>query len=61
MIRSVMVTADVPHGVTIEQWMIYIQEWVACGKGSYPPEDPLFDLDGKTVSVRRMPRSTRKK
>jgi hypothetical protein len=52
MIRSVIITADLPPGVTITEWLDYVQEWVSCGRGSLPPEAPLFNLDPKTVHVR---------
>lgn len=46
------VTVNAPEGVDRHRMAWYIQEWVALGKGSLHPEDPMFDLDGKSVVVR---------
>lgn len=49
--RSYRVTLDVPDGVNDTEMKAYIEEAVAVWKGQKHPEDPLFDLDGKSVKV----------
>jgi hypothetical protein len=48
---KVEVHADVPRGVSKEQWCQYVYESVVSCIGMYHPEEPLFDLDRKTVEV----------
>lgn len=48
-----VVTAEVPAGVSRKEWANYISDSVATWKGSLAPDgsDPLFFLDGDTVVV----------
>jgi hypothetical protein len=41
-----------PDGVTSAEMRAYIEDAVASMKGSYHPEDPIFELDGDTVKVK---------
>jgi hypothetical protein len=50
--RRYIVEVDHPPGVTGAQMKVYIEDAVASMKGSYHPEDPIFDLDGDTVVVK---------
>ena len=50
---SVTVTADVPDGVSLEEWIGYVQEAVASNIGMYPPEEPIFHLNRASVVVKK--------
>ena len=54
-----VVSLDRPHGASISDLKDYIEEWVACGKGSRHPDDPIFDLDGDSVKVKRFTSRTK--
>ncbi len=47
-----LVVAEVPAGVTHKEWQAYLEDAVGTMKGSYNPEDPLFDLDSDTVKAK---------
>lgn len=49
--RCFVVTLDMPSGVSVNAMKDYIRSWVASGKGSLHPADPLFHLDGDSVRV----------
>jgi hypothetical protein len=38
-----------PAGVSKTEMKAYIEDAVACMKGCYDPESPIFDLDGSAV------------
>lgn len=38
-----------PTGAEIADLRAYVEDAVATWRGSYPPKNPLFDLDGDTV------------
>jgi hypothetical protein len=50
-----MVSAELPDGVEPETMVEYIADAVATMKGSYPPDDPLFDLDEDSITVTYLP------
>lgn len=45
------VSFDIPEGSDRESLVAYVIDAVACMKGAYHPEDPIFDLDGDSVRV----------
>ena len=45
------VSVELPTGVTAAQMRVYIYDAVASMKGSYHPEDPIFNLDSDSVKV----------
>lgn len=49
---EVMVSFDLPAGVTAAEAEAYVREAVTSWKGSLAPDYPLFDLDGLSVDVR---------
>lgn len=51
------VRLKVPEGATVDDVRDYIEDAVACWKGSRCPDDPIFDLDGDSVRVRRIYRT----
>lgn len=50
---SYVVTLMRPEDVSDAEMKEYIWNAVGTWKGSYNPDDPLFDLDGDTVSVKQ--------
>lgn len=46
-----VVEVDVPSGVTPEEFREYIETEVQANVGRYPPEEPIFHLDRKSVKV----------
>lgn len=52
--RVFKVCITVPDGATEDQVMDYIEDAVTSFKGGLPPEDPMFNLDPDTVSVKRV-------
>jgi hypothetical protein len=52
---SVVVTAQVPSGVSVAEWKAYVELEVACNVGRMHPDEPLFELDRKSVKVSSVP------
>lgn len=48
------VTVEMPDGVTSRMMVEYIEDAVATLRGSFSPDDPLFDLDPDSVKVERL-------
>jgi hypothetical protein len=57
--HSFMVSLNVPEGCTIADVKSYLLDCASAWKGSLDPQDPLFGLDGDSVSVRSIPRKHR--
>lgn len=53
--RTFSVTLEVPIGSTVKDLTAYIRDAVACWKGQFSPDDPLFDLDPDKVKVKAVP------
>ena len=53
--RQFVVTLDMPADVGLIEMEEYIRQAVASDKGSLSTTDPLFHLDGKSVSVDFVP------
>jgi len=51
---SFKVSVDLPDGCKIAEMRDYIEESVATWKGCKHPEEPIFDLDWKSVKVTRI-------
>jgi len=51
---SLRVTLEKPEDVTMDQLKEYVQSSVASCKGGLDPMDPLFELDGDKVEVKRL-------
>ena len=47
-----VVTADVPNGVSREDFAAYVSDAVAIWKGSLNPDCDLFDLGGDSVTIK---------
>lgn len=45
------IAAEVPRGVTLRQWEIYVRDSVASNIGMLRPEEPLFHMDRGSVYV----------
>ena len=54
------VTVEPPPGASPAALREYIKDAVGSMKGSLHPEDPIFDLDYKTVRVTVAPKSPKK-
>jgi len=54
-IASYTVSVVLPEGVSASMMKEYIQTAVASWRGGMNPEDPLFGLDGRLISVRNWP------
>jgi hypothetical protein len=52
--RSFIVTLDLPNGTTAGQMAGYIEDEIKANIGQYHPDDPIFQLDRSSVSVRVM-------
>jgi len=50
--KHFIVGVKIPDGVGTREMQEYIREAVQTWKGQKHPEDPLFDLDYKTVTVK---------
>jgi hypothetical protein len=57
---SFVVTLIPPPGATAPDIREYIRESVASNKGQYRPEDPIFELDPRSVVVRHAARGKKK-
>jgi hypothetical protein len=53
--REFVVRLDMPEGVTALEMEGYIEDAVACWKGRCGPDDPIYNLDGKSVRARLVP------
>lgn len=45
------VAAVIPDGVSLEEWQEYVRDNVMSGIGALRPEEPLFQMDRKSVYV----------
>lgn len=54
--RQFIVAVDIPNGVTVAEVAQLIEDAVACWPKSMNPDDPIFDLDGKTIRVKAIPK-----
>lgn len=48
---SLRVTLKVPAGLTTREMVDYVRYAVSTLRGSYSPDDPIFDLDPDSVRV----------
>lgn len=55
-VHQFVVTVELPEGVTVAEMTGYIDRAVSCRKGGMDPDSPIYDLDGKTVRVRHVPK-----
>lgn len=51
---SIVVSADLPRGVSISEWKDYVLTEVKANTGQRAFEDPLFHLDRDSVRVTRL-------
>ena len=49
---SFVVTIEPPANATVARVKAYIESAVACERGLLHPEDPMFELNTKTLKVR---------
>jgi hypothetical protein len=49
-----LVSLEIPHDVTIIQMVKYIKEAVQCATGYLMPDDPMFGLNKKSVTVKHV-------
>ena len=59
--REFRVSVVVPEDVTDEDMKEYIAEAVGTWKGQMHPDEPLYELDYKTIKVTRINKKRRKR
>src|SRR5687768_7752390 len=54
--REFTVSVEIPKGCSVGHVADYIRQAVRCWCGSKDPEDPIFDLNRKSIRVRLVPK-----
>lgn len=56
-----VVSFPLPAGATVDRARCYVEDAIASWRGSLPPLDPMFELDGDQVRAKRLVKARKKK
>jgi hypothetical protein len=58
--RQFLVTIDMPPDADVTEATEYIEEAVMCWRGGMDPQEPMADLDARSVLVKPLPRTKKR-